>query len=68
MELNHRKEIYLAFRKQKSVLILHTEAVPISQRIQRVSIRKNKLLKFRETITVCSSCHTEHTHIYSAKR
>jgi hypothetical protein len=60
MGLKHGKEICLTFRKQKSFLIIHTEAVPFSQRIERVSIRKNERLVFREIITVSSSCHTAH--------
>jgi hypothetical protein len=61
VELKHGREICLAFRKQKSVLIIRTEADPTSQRIERVPTRKNKRLIFGEIITVCSSCHTEHT-------
>jgi len=67
MELKHGKEICVVFRKQKSFLIIYTEALPISQRIQRVSVRKNNQLIFRE-INVCYSCHTEHTHTHSAER
>jgi hypothetical protein len=62
MEMKHGKEICLAFIKQKSILIIRTEAVPIPQRIERVSTRKNKRLIFREIITVPVVTQSTHTH------